>query len=179
MLRGKERSPLVAAAPLGPPGLELRHRASASGAEEQHGATVGRRHPPEFDPEALIIGIIPLLPALPGEIVDLLPGGGLRRVRRSDTLLGLELDVELEGLLEAAAARVAAAAAAGPREEGGEAAGKLGSGEGGGEEEEKKAGEVGVGGVAKGSGDGGDREEESDGTGDVSEGGGDEEGAGA
>lgn len=111
-------------APLGTPALELGKGAPASGSKEQHRATIGRRHPPELCAEALVVGIIPLLSTLPGKIVDLLPGSGLYRVRRSDALLGLKLNIELEGLLEAEATWPAASAAEGEGE--GEAAGEMG-----------------------------------------------------
>jgi hypothetical protein len=88
------------------PALELRDGAPAPRAEEQHGATVRRRHLSEFRSEALVVRV-GLAPALPRQAVDLL---GLRS--GLDAFLGLHLQIKLHGLLQALAARVPAAARA-------------------------------------------------------------------
>uniref|UniRef100_A0A0A9E9Z5 Uncharacterized protein n=1 Tax=Arundo donax TaxID=35708 RepID=A0A0A9E9Z5_ARUDO len=114
------RALLVAPLALGGgPALELSNRAAAPVAEEQHGAAVGRRHQPELGAEALVVRIVPALPALPRQRLDLAPHGGIRAADGAPSagahgLLGLQLDVELERLPQPAAARVAAPAAREP-----------------------------------------------------------------
>lgn len=147
-----KNSPPLPPSPLRPPRLELGDGAPALSSEQQHRTSISRGQPPQLLDQALIVRI-PLGAAFPRQIVDL-----LLRLLDPKTLLRLQLDIELRGLLQPLAPRVPAAAAAG-------AAAELGGGEGseGEEEEEGEEGEV----------EGG--EEEGEGDGEVGEDGGDEE----
>jgi hypothetical protein len=142
---------LVAALVLGgAPSLELGNRASTAVAEEQHGAAVERRHPAELGAEALVVRVVPSMPALPRQRLDLAPHGRVGApdgapASRAHGLLGLQLDVELERLPKPPAARVAAPAAREPPA--GEERGARERGRGG------EVGQRGVGGGERGRGE--------------------------
>lgn len=85
------------------PTLKLGGGAPAPRAKEQHGPAIGRRQFPQLLPQTFVIGVA-LGPSPPGQAVDLLLGRGAR----FQAILGLELQIELHGLLEALAGRVAA-----------------------------------------------------------------------
>lgn len=106
---------------LGAPALQLGDGTATSSAEEQYGASIGRCHLPELGSEALVIRVS-FAAALPGQAIDLLGLGG-----RFDAILGLQLQIELHGLLQALAGGVVAPPGSG-------AAAEIGEGGGDGEE---------------------------------------------
>jgi hypothetical protein len=56
---------LVAAATLGPPGLELSNGAATPGAKEENCTAIRRSHLAELSTETFIIRIVPTLTSLP------------------------------------------------------------------------------------------------------------------
>lgn len=90
------------------PALELCNGAATSRPEQQDSATIGRGHPPELGSEALVIRV-GLSAALPGKPVDVLGA-------RFEAVPSLELEIKLQGLLEALAANAVAASRTGAAE---------------------------------------------------------------
>lgn len=105
---------------LGAPTDELGDGAAAACSEEQDGAAIGGSHLPQLGGEALVIKVA-LSPTFPRNTINI-----NINVLRPQILLGMQLQIELQGIVEALAARGVALTRSGAAAE-----------EGGGEEEEE------------------------------------------